>query len=153
MEENFVPDTFLLQVDNGNIPYLKEAAKWAKFLAIVGFAVCAVLLLLVIFFSSLFTSSLSEISSEAGNSSNLQNIILIIYVVVIAILYFFPLFYLYNFSTKMQTAISHNDQISLNASFRNLKSCLKYMGVLTIVVLCVYVLAMIFAVLGFAFMR
>ncbi len=153
MEENFVPDTFLLQVDNGNIPYLKEAAKWAKFLAIIGFVVCAILLLIAIFFSSLFTSSLSEISSETGTSSNLESIIVIIYAVVIVILYFFPLFYLYSFSAKMQTAISHNDQISLNASFRNLKSCLKYMGILTIIVLCVYVLVIIFAMLGFAFMH
>ena len=48
MEENFVPDIFLLQVDNGNIPYLKEAAKWAKFLAIMGFIFCGIMLIAAI---------------------------------------------------------------------------------------------------------
>ena len=62
------------------------------------------------------------------------------------LLYFFPCLYLYNFSSKMQTAIRHNDQISLNKSFQSLKSLLKFWGILTIIMLCIWVLAIIFGV-------
>jgi hypothetical protein len=153
MEDNLVSDTFLLQVDSGNTSYLKEAARWAKFLAVVGFSLCAIILLVGFFFGSIFSSSFSELSAQTGASSNMESIIVIIYVVIIVILYFFPLLYLYNFSSKMQTALRNNDQISLNTSFKNLKSCFKYMGILTIIVLCVYGLGIIFAMLGFAFLH
>ncbi len=45
MYENVVSNNFLLQVDSGNTAYLAEAAKWAKFLSIIGFITCGLLLL------------------------------------------------------------------------------------------------------------
>jgi hypothetical protein len=154
MEENFTPDVFSLQVDADNIPYLTEAAKWAKFLAVVGFVVCVIVLLVAIFLGPSFTSSISELDTEVpAGSSSLGNAILIFYVAIIVILYFFPLLYLYNFGSRLNTAIKHNDQASLNASFRNLKSCLKYLGILTIIILCVYAIGITFAVLGLSFLH
>jgi hypothetical protein len=153
MEENFTPDVLSLQVDAGNTPYLTEAAKWAKFLAIVGFVICAISLLAVIFFGATLTSSISELDSEAASPSGVQNVILVFYVAIIVILYFFPLLYLYNFGSKLNTAIKHNDQVSLNTSFRNLKSCFKYLGILTIIVMCVYAIGIIFAVLGLSLLH
>lgn len=152
MEENFIPDAFTLQVDSGNTSYLLEAAKWAKFLAIVGFITCALLLIMAFFFGSLFSSA-AELNSEFQGYGNLSNIIIIVYAVVIVALYFFPLLYLFNFGSKLQTAVRHNDQISLNTSFRNLKSCLKFLGILTIIILCVYAIGITFAMLGSAFMH
>jgi hypothetical protein len=50
----------------------------------------------------------------------------------------------------MQIAVKNNDQISLNDSFKSLKSCLKFWGILLIIILCFYALAMVFAMLGSA---
>jgi len=153
MEENFTPDVLSLQVDAGNTHYLTEAAKWAKFLAIVGFVTCTILLLVAIFFGATLTSSISELNSDVAAPSGVENVILIFYVVIIVVLYFFPLLFLYNFGAKLNTAIKHNDQVSLNTAFRNLKSCLKYLGILTIIVLCVYAIGITFAVLGLSYLH
>ena len=84
-----------------------------------------VVLLVVFFFTSVFSSSISELNEVEG-SGNPGNIVVIIYIVVLVVLYFFPLLYLFNFGSKLQTAIRTNDQVNLNAAFRSLKSCLKF---------------------------
>lgn len=150
MEENYTSNTFLLQVDNGNIPYLNEAAKWAKFLAIIGFIICALLVISGIFMGA-FMGAFSRIDSELGSLRNLGNGFFMIYFSLIALLYFFPSLYLFNFASKMQIALRNNDQINLNASFKNLKSCFKFWGIFFIIILCFYALVIVFAVLGTAF--
>lgn len=151
MDENYISNSFLLQVDSGNSPYLTEAAKWAKFLSIIGFIICGMLVLTGIFSGSFF-AAISQMDSELDSIGSLGAGFFSIWFIIMALLYFFPSLYLYNFASKMQTALRNNDQISLNTSFKNLKSCLKFWGVFLIIILCFYALAMIFAMLGSAFM-
>jgi len=151
MEENYTPHTFLLQVDTNNISYLNEAAKWAKFLSIIGFIICAMLILTGFFSGTLLPTSLNEVDTDLKSMENISTGFFTIWFIVVAILYFFPCLYLFNFASKMQTALKNNDQVSLNNSFRNLKSCFKFWGIFLIIILCFYSLIIIFAVLGTAF--
>jgi hypothetical protein len=153
MEENYTSDTTSLQVDNGNIPYLAEAAKWAKFLAILGFIICALLVLTGVFSGTLLAPSFAEINPDLQSMGNLSTAFLAVWFTLIAILYFFPSLYLFNFASKMQIALKNNDQISLNTSFKNLKSCFKFWGIFLIIILCFYALVIIFAILGTAFLH
>lgn len=145
MEQNITPNTFTLQVDNGNIPYLAEAAKWAKFLSIVGFIFCALIILMGLFAGTLMSTMFSQFQTQAPGFGEISGTVIIVYYIVIAILCFFPCLFLFNFSSKMQTAIRNNDQVYLNTSFRNLKSLFKFWGILTIIWLCILVIAIIFA--------
>jgi hypothetical protein len=43
----------------------------------------------------------------------------------------------------MQAALRQSDQLALTTSFKNLKFCYKYLGILTIVLLGIYALAFI----------
>ena len=61
---------------------------------------------------------------------------------------FFPCLSLFRFATKMQLALRTNDQETLNVSFENLKSCFKFMGIFTLIILAIYGLIFIFAMLG-----
>jgi Family of unknown function (DUF5362) len=153
MEETFLPNTFPLQVDNGNIPYLTEAAKWAKFLSIVGFIFCALIIIFGLFASPYISNYFDQI--EPGSSQDIKAIsgtFLKIFYILIALVYFLPCLYLFNFASKMQTALRLNDQVSLNISFRNLKSCFKYWAIMLIIIICIYALAITFAVvLGLGF--
>jgi len=147
---------FELQVDQQSIGYLSETARWAKFLSIVGFVVCG---LMVIF--SLFFSSIMSTISKMGNGNDsfgastmaIGNYAFSIVYIIIALLYFFPCLYLFNFSSKMQTALRNNDQLNLNAALGNLKSCFKFVGILTIVVLSFYLLGTIVVVSVASLMR
>lgn len=156
MEDINLSHTFNLQVDNGNISYLNEAAKWGKFLSILGFIVIVILLICgCIFAFSGGNFSSSDLNTELQNldlPSSTLGIIFAFYFFLIALIYFFPCLFLYRFSTKMQLAIKTNDQIVLNKSFESLKSLLKFFGIFTIVVLCIWLIVMIFgAVLGSLF--
>lgn len=145
MEQNITPNTFALQVDNGNIPYLAEAAKWGKFLSILGFIFCALIIIMGLFAGTIMSGVFSQLETEsAAGLGSISTTVIMIYYILIAILYFFPCLFLFNFSSKMQTAIRNNDQIYLNNSFRNLKSLFKFWGILTIILLCIFVIAIIF---------
>jgi uncharacterized protein DUF5362 len=147
MEQNITPNTFALQVDNGNIPYLVEAAKWAKFLGILGFILCALMIICGLFAGSFF-ASLPEFNTSLNAMGAAGSIFITVWLVLIALLYFFPSLYLFNFASKMQTAIRNNDQVYLNSAFKNLKSCFKFWGILLIIMLCIYAIAITFAVIG-----
>ena len=155
MEDTTLSNTFALQVDNSNIPYLREAAKWGKFLSILGFIVITLILLLGIIAFVTGNTFSSDLDTELQNMqlpTNIGGIIMGIYFLIIAILYFLPCLFLYNFSSRMQSALRSNDQINLNRSFSSLKSLLKFWGVLTIIIICFFALIIILAiVLGAAF--
>lgn len=136
---------FELQVDHQGSSFLRETAKWAKFLAIVGFVIMGLFLLVIVFAGA----SLSALmSSQYGGASSGFGVMWMIMMVAFMLIYFFPTLYLYKFATKMQVALRNNDQETLNSSFENLKSCFKFMGILMIILLSFYALAFIFGMLG-----
>jgi hypothetical protein len=155
MENTTLSNTFSLQVDNSNIPYLSEAAKWGKFLSILGFIFNFIFLicgLLFIFLVGSFSSDIDTDFQGLNLSPGSGALIIGVYFIVIGLLWFFPCLYLYKFSSKMQAAIRTNDQISLNRAFSNLKSVLKFFGILAIIAICIWFLAITFSViLGTAF--
>ena len=143
---------FELQIDPSSQMYLRETAKWAKFLAIVGFVMCICIALLGIFFGSfisLMTSRFSPSTPAPVETTAAASVMAAIMYVFIAIVYFIPCLFLLRFSNQMQAALRNNDQQNLTASFRNLKACYKYVGILTIILLSFYLIAIAVVVLGF----
>lgn len=147
MEQITTPSLFELQIDHNVSAYLRETARWAKFLAILGFIGCACMVLLALFAGSLIAGSLGLMGGGAYASGYLGGMITVIYLLV-ALVMFFPCLYLYNFASRMQAALRSNDQEQLTKSFRNLKSCYRYMGILTLIYLGLVVLMMLFGILG-----
>lgn len=139
---------FDLQIDRPVATNLREAAKWGKFLGIMGFIFCGLLVIIGFFAGTIFSRAFSQMGGDM--KMGMGSFMTIIYI-LIAILYFFPCLYLFNFSTKMQRALQENDQGSLADSFKNLKSCFKFLGIMTIVILAFYVLAIIVAIAGASF--
>jgi hypothetical protein len=58
--------------------------------------------------------------------------------IVIALMYFFPIYYLFQFSSKIKNAFKFNDNEQLNASFEYLKSHYKFMGILALIFVSFY---------------
>ncbi|WP_205511465.1 DUF5362 family protein [Longitalea arenae] len=145
---------FELQVDQQSISYLGETARWARFLSIVGFVLCGLMIIFALFAGSILTT-FARLGNRDALTSNmgLGGAFVSLVYIVIALLYFFPCLYLFNFSGKMQMALRNNDQTHLNASFANLKSCFKFVGILTIVFLSFYLLGTIVVVSVASMMR
>ncbi|HUQ66025.1 MAG TPA: DUF5362 family protein [Flavitalea sp.] len=138
---------FELQFDQQSISYLGEAARWAKFLAIIGFVFCGLLVIFALFAGSIMGAMMSSMGSAGMVGSG---VLTVIYLVLTAV-YFFPCLYLYKFASQMQTAIQSNEQLKVQSSFRNLKACFRFMGILFIIMIAIYILAIVGAIAGAAF--
>ena len=132
---------FELQLDQPSTAYLGEAAKWAKFLAIMGFIFCAFMVVAALFAGSMMSAMMSSAGSGFGSMYG-SGVITVIYLFGAA-LYFFPCLFLFRFATQMQDAIRNHEQSKLQGSLKNLKSCFRFLGILTIVIIAIYVLILI----------
>ncbi len=148
MDQQTPTNLFDLQVDQQSSVFLAESAKWARFLAILGFIMCGMLVLVGLFMGSFLAGRMS--SMNIGGSTMFSGGIFTFVYILIALLYFFPCLYLFHFGSKMRTALRNNDQEILLESFKNLKSCFKFYGILAIIVLGFYAIALIAAILGAA---
>lgn len=144
---------FDLQIDAFTTNYLSESAKWAKFLAVIGFIVCGIMVLVALFAGSIMAAMFSSTGMDmpgAGAAAGVAGIGFTITMLVIVLLYFFPCLYLFRFASKMQTAIRTNDQQQLVAAFANLKSWFKFLGILTIIFISLYALMFIIQIAAFS---
>ena len=134
-------------------PLLKEAAKWGKILAIFGFISIGffVLLSLYMFIAGGSAALLGGMrNSPMGTSfAGILGASMGFTYLIFAVLYFFPTNYLYKFSTKVATALKNGDTHSLTQGFGNLKSCFKFIGIMMIVMLCLYVFAFVLGIIGY----
>ncbi|MGB8192258.1 MAG: hypothetical protein WCF67_10080 [Chitinophagaceae bacterium] len=129
-------DLFDLHIDPQSQTYLSDTIKWAKFLAIVGFVVIFLIFGLGVY--SMY--QVSRLSNDFGSSysSSLTIITMGVYL-LLAALAFFPSFFLLRFATRMQAALRDNDQENLIDSFRNLRACYRFLGILAILFVCLWI--------------
>jgi hypothetical protein len=134
------PNLFELSVDGASSGFLKETSRWAKFLSIVGFVMVGLMILISLSIIGLGSSNaLLEASFQnAGYSSPMM--VGVIYLVM-AVVSIFPYLYLFQFGSRMKAALDASDQDALNSAFSSLKSCFKFVGVFTIIMLAFLILA------------
>ena len=141
-----------LQVTPQGQSYLTESAKWGKFLAIIGFIFCGFMVVLAFIIPALM-AQLSQNSSSAGVTFSftpaIRTAMTVLYL-MLAFLFFFPCYYLYKFSAKMNLAAKNINQDNFDESLMNLKSMFKFFGIFTIIILSIYALAVIIGIIGAA---
>lgn len=150
MENNENLLTADLQVDSIAFAHLHETARWAKFLAIVGFIIAGLLLLAAIF-AGTFLGKMSGAGLSGSQSMMGAGFLSAVYIVIAAI-YFVMCLFLYRFAAKMQIALQSTDQDNFNLSLHNLKLVYRITGIIVIVYLALVALALIFGVGAAAFM-
>ena len=136
-----------LQVSPLAQSYLTETAKWGKFLAIMGFILCG-FMIVVAFFIPVFLTQLPPYYTMTSEFSSVMKVGMTIVYLLLALLFFFPCFYLYKFSVKMQAAIKGVSQENFDESLMNLKSMFKFYAIFTIIILSFYALAFIIGVIA-----
>ena len=132
-------------LSSNSINYLTEIAKWAKFLSIVGFVGLGLMFIGSIWGLTMGSSFNSQLSRGGfGGGFNLTAMSFIY--LLMAALYFFPIYYLYNFAVKMGESMKSASSMSMESAFENLKSHYKFMGIFTIVILSIYALIFVFGI-------
>lgn len=143
VETNNNQSLFDLQLDTVGVDYLRESAKWAKFIAIVGFVFCGLMVIIALFAGTILASSMSMAMGGAAGFGG--GLITFIYI-VLAAMWFIPCLYLFRFASGMQVALRNNEQEKLLNSLKNLKSHFKFIGILLIILLAFYALAIVFGI-------
>jgi hypothetical protein len=115
---------------------LREGARWTFFLSIMGFIGVGLMVIAGIFMTATLSSLPDEMESF-GALGAFKGFMSFFYIVM-ALLYFFPVYYLYNYSVKMKTALQTYDNNLLAEAFVNLKSHHKFLGITIIVILSLY---------------
>ena len=109
--------------------YWEQTSKWALFFAILLFIIFGLISLIGLF------------AAMAGGASGLFGGIFI--VGIYAAIIFFPGLYYYRFSTQLKQALNTDDNSLLDLAFINLKRYYRYVGILVIAVIALYLLIII----------
>ena len=141
MEQN--NSLFSLNIDPVTKVHLTETSRWARFLAIIGF-VSLILMVVIIIGALVFVGAQGTPAPMFPG----MGVAMALYYVVIAAIWFIPLLYLWRFAAAMNTALNGNDQQALNTSFLNLKSCFKFVGIVTVILLVLALLGVVAAAVG-----
>ncbi|HET8828193.1 MAG TPA: DUF5362 family protein [Pelobium sp.] len=126
---------------------LAEIAKWGRFVGIVGFVMCGILLIValaIVFMSKEIAAQLAAVGQPTTAINNMTGIVY----AIIAVLYYFPAKYIYDFSVYMKQAVEHNDQESIDYSFDRLRAFFKFIGMVAIVAIGFYGITFLMALLS-----
>jgi len=150
MEQSSNSSLFSLSIDPVTKAHLSEAAKWARFLAILGMIFLVLMILMGLFGSTMLFSSMNNLEGDASGMAAYGSGIFAGYMIVIAVIYFFPLLFTLRFANNARTALNTNNQQALNTAFQNLKACFRFIGILTIIGLVFMAIGLIFGVMSAA---
>lgn len=120
---------------------------WTKFLAIAGFVMIGLLILIGIGLA-FSTSAASTIMPMPNRGlAAWSSIFIIILYIIIGALYLYPTNQLHQFSKKMKVAIIESNQLLLEEALEHQRKMFKFLGILLIVILCIYALIFLFIIL------
>lgn len=121
-----------MQLSDQAKKHLLEASKWANFIAIVGFI--AIGLLIIMSFSiGAILANLPE-----GSLGGLPPKFFSFFYLIAAGIYFIPVFFLFQFAQKTKQALIEDDHNLLTFGLKKLKSHYKFIGILFIVLIALY---------------
>jgi hypothetical protein len=144
MENEKQTENFENQLTTAAVGFLQESAKWSKFMAIIGFIGIGLMVLVSLFmaigFSAMGASTMPELPFP-------MSVFSILYVLFAAI-YFFPVYYLYQYATKTSAALHSKNKQLLTDGLENLKSHHKFLGIFTLIIISLYGFIFVFAILG-----
>jgi hypothetical protein len=125
--------------------YLMETAKWAKFLAIMGYIGIGLIVIL-----GIVVVVMGSVASELfpGGIGGMSMAPFGLIYVALGAFYFFPVYYLHQFSMKIKQGLTSQDSHSMATGFQNLKSLFKFMGIFTIVILSIYAMVFLIAIVA-----
>ena len=144
MEDNTIyqeSESSNLNLDSAGISHLKETRSWTYFISIVAFIFMGLLLVMGIAGGSILTR-MNPMAAEVSGG------VLVFTMLLMIAIYFFPIYFLFNFSRYSKMAIANNDSQSFAEAMRYLKLHYRYVGILLIIVLSIYLLVFIFALMA-----
>jgi hypothetical protein len=128
LDQHIELDSDKLRINNSIRENLITAAKWARFLAVIGF----------IFTGLMGIASLVLVVTAMSSGMGLLVLLAFVYV-GLTIVMIFPALYLIRFAGSTEKGLSSNKQGEFDYGIQNLKSLFKFTGIYTIVFIALYI--------------
>lgn len=128
------------QLTTESISYLLKAAKWGKFLAILGFIVSGLLIIGGIMMSFVFNSLTDEL---VPLNMPFSPKFLSLFYIIIAGIYLIPVIFLNSFSNNAIKAAKRSSTEKMTTSLKNLKNLFVFVGIATVTLLALYTVILI----------
>lgn len=132
------------QEDNNSYPqlviteeirsYIYDVAKWANFLAVVGFVIAAFMILAALTIGTAMNTS-PEVAAMMGAMGKIGSTAMTIVFIAYGLAIFYPSLLLSRYARKTKIGVLYGEQESLNESFSALKSLFKYWGIIVIILI------------------
>ena len=142
------PEIRKIEMDEKILKYLNTIRKWAMFLAIIGFIILGLIIII-----GLIAGTFLTVFNLEGKGLGVPESLMFIPILFIGILYFLPGLFLFRFSKHAGHTVQTLDKEELRKAFRSLKSYFVYTGVLIILVLFCYIAVIIFEGPSLSFLK
>lgn len=138
------PSIFQLGIDETSKAYLLESSRWGRFLAILSFIGLGLLIIVGI------VTGMVMSQTTAGTVTAISGPVFTFLYLLIAAIYFYPVWGLYKFSKLIKSSLNTSNQEQFNEALRYQKNVFKFMGIVAIISLVLYGIALIFMIIGAA---
>jgi hypothetical protein len=135
---------FQLGIDEMSKAYLQESGRWGKFLAILSFIGIGLLIVIGVFMGMFMSRMMG--SNAMGATGPMFTVIYL----VLGAVYIYPVWCLFKFSTLIKRALNTSNQEQFNEALRYQKNMFKFIGIVAIITLVLYGVAIIFMIIGAA---
>jgi hypothetical protein len=142
------PEYKRIEVEQDTLAQLNTARKWAMFLAIMGFIVLGLAVIIGLLAGTFLTAF-----STGQKGLGIPESMMFIPVILLGAIYFFPVLFLFRFSKHTSHAIHTLDKLEFHKAVKNLKACFAYLGILIIIILSLYIVVLIVAGSSLAFLK
>lgn len=137
-----------IEIEQETLSLLNTTRKWAMFLAIVGFIILG-LIVIIGLIAGTFLTAFNSGEKGLGISESLM----FVFIFLLAVIYFIPILFLFRFSKHTSHAVQTLDKLELHKAVKNLKSYFVYIGILIIIILSIYLIVLIIAGSSMAFLK
>jgi hypothetical protein len=137
-----------IEIEHDTLYFLNITRKWSMFLAILGFIVLGLLLMI-----GLVTGTFLSVFNAGGTGTGIPEVLIIVLCLVLSVIYFFPGYFLVQFSKHTANAFHTFDKQELHKAFKNLKSYFVYTGVLIIFILILYIVVLVATGTSMSFLK
>jgi hypothetical protein len=138
---NSVIDEKRFELDNDAVNHLAETRKWTKFISVLGFVFMGLMFIVVLILALIGGSNIN------GGFSALTLLPLLL----VCSIYFFPIYYLFQFSSYSGQALNTKDNGLLSKALRYLKMHYRFMGILVIIMVSLYTMVILIMIVTGSF--
>lgn len=137
-----------IEIEQETIKHLNTTRKWAMFLAIIGFIILGLIVIIGLIAGTFLTAF-----NSGGKDLGIPESLMFVPILLLAVIYFFPVLFLFRFSKHTSHAVQTLDKLEFHKAIKNLKSFFVYIGVLIIIILSLYIVVLIVAGSSLAFLK